>query len=229
MQRAVSYLRVSGKTEVKGDRFLRQREAIARYARRHDIDVIAEFHDEGDGGCDEWANREGLAALFERVDSKDIKLVLVERADRLARDLIVSETILAKCISRHISVIEVESGQDLTAAAEPTRILIRQILGALTHFDKTCVLQKLKLARDRKRRETGHCEGPKPYGSKPEELPVVKKIGVLRARGATLQAIADKLTAEKAPTRSGARWSKQHVRNVLDRLRNEPKRRNGSR
>src|SRR5262245_7412472 len=77
MQRAVSYLRVSGQARVKGDRFLWQREAIARYARRQSIDVIAEFHDEGDGSSDEWANREGLAALFERVDSNDIKMVLV--------------------------------------------------------------------------------------------------------------------------------------------------------
>jgi DNA invertase Pin-like site-specific DNA recombinase len=91
---AVSYLRVSGKGQVEGDGFPRQREAIVRFAKRHGYQLLEEYRDEGVSGTKELAERPGLAALLHRIESNGVKVVLIERADRLARDLMVSEVIL---------------------------------------------------------------------------------------------------------------------------------------
>jgi DNA invertase Pin-like site-specific DNA recombinase len=45
----------------------------------------------------------------------------------------------------------------------PTSKLIRQILGAVSEFDKAMVVAKLKGARDRQRALNGKCEGRKSH------------------------------------------------------------------
>jgi len=52
---------------------------------------------------------------------------------------------------------------------DPTRVLIRQVLGAVAQFEKSVIVAKLRAARVRKRRETGRCEGRKPFGTRPGE------------------------------------------------------------
>src|SRR4051812_9097266 len=92
--KAISYIRVSGKGQVEGDGFQRQRAAVARFARQNKFELIEEFRDEGVSGTKDLANRPGLGALLDRIENNGVKVVLVERADRLARDLMVSEVIL---------------------------------------------------------------------------------------------------------------------------------------
>src|SRR5262245_33465187 len=128
MVKAFVYLRVSGRSQVEGDGLVRQREAVTKYSLAQGVELVDEFRDEGVSGTKELAYREGLAALFDRLDSNGVRLVLIERADRLARDLIVGEIILGQFRERGVTVIEVEGGQDLTVAdGDPTRKLIRQI------------------------------------------------------------------------------------------------------
>ena len=65
-----------------------------------------------------------------------------------------------------VPVIEAASGIVLTADdGDATKVLIRQILGAVAQFDKSVVVSKLRAARDRMRRNEGRCEGRKPFGS----------------------------------------------------------------
>jgi DNA invertase Pin-like site-specific DNA recombinase len=220
--KAFSYLRVSGLGQVDRDGFPRQRESIATYARGKRIELVDEFRDEGVTGTTEWDHRESLTALLDRLDANGVRLVLVERADRLARDLMVSEVMLGQFRARGVTVMECEGGTDLTAAdGEPTRVLIRQVLAAVAQFDKTCLVRKLRAARDRVRQAEGRCEGPRPFGHLPGEAAVVEHIKQLRAARPrpSLQDIADALNAEpdKYKTRTGAGWSKMMVKAVLDR------------
>ena len=45
----------------------------------------------------------------------------------------------------------------------PTAVMVRQILGAVSQFEKAQIVSKLRAARERKRAETGKCEGRKSY------------------------------------------------------------------
>ena len=136
--KAFSYLRVSGKGQIRGDGFTRQRETIARYAKRHNIELVQEFRDGGVCGEKELADREGLAALLDAIESNGVRMILVERADRLARDLMVSEVILGQFRDLNVKLVAADSGTELTAGdGDPTRVLIRQVLAAVAEFEKT--------------------------------------------------------------------------------------------
>ncbi len=92
--KAFSYLRVSGKGQISGDGFPRQREAVTEYANKHAIALIREYRDEGVSGTKDAFDRDGLTELILAIKTEAITLVLVERSDRLARDLLIGEILL---------------------------------------------------------------------------------------------------------------------------------------
>jgi DNA invertase Pin-like site-specific DNA recombinase len=222
-QKSVSYLRVSGKGQVNGDGFPRQREVIARYARTAGFELVGEYRDEGVSGTKDLDAREGLSDLMARIRSNGVRVVLVERADRLARDLIVGELILNQFRDLGVKVIAADSGTDLTVADDdPTRVLIRQVLGAVAQFEKAVVVAKLRAARIRQRRTTGRCEGRKPFGTLTGEADVLRRMRQLRRkpRGGerlSFAAIADRLNADGVPTRTGKPWAPAVVFRILGR------------
>jgi DNA invertase Pin-like site-specific DNA recombinase len=223
MTEAVAYLRVSGKGQINGDGFPRQREAIRRYAKAGGIEVIEEYRDEGVSGTKDLDDRDGLSDLMARIRSNGVRVVLVERADRLARDLMVSEIILAEFRRLCVQVVAADSGTDLSVGDDdPTRKLVRQILAAISEFDRSVLVSKVRAARVRKRRATGRCEGRKPYGTRPGEADVVALIHKLRRkpRGGkrlSYDAIAARLNADGVPTRTGKAWIGPTVYGILKR------------
>ena len=224
--KAFSYCRVSGRSQVNGGGFPRQRQVIGAYANANKIVLVAEFKDEGVSGTKDVVDRDGLAALFDRIESNGVRLVLVERADRLARDLLISEIINARFRALGVTVIEAASGTELTADdSDPTKVLIRQILGAIAEFDKNVIVKKLRAARERKRNLFGRCEGKKPFGTTPHEQLILDRIVRMRrkprnGRRMTYQKIADQLNQEKLFTRSGKHWLPQTIRNIV--AKNKP-------
>ncbi len=222
--KAVAYLRVSGKGQVDGHGFDRQRDTIAKHAKANRIDLVGEYRDEGVSGSKETADRAGLAEMLDRLAHNGVKNVLVERSDRIARDLVVGEIILGQMRDLGVHVVEAESGTDLTAGDQdnPTGKLIRQILGVVAEFEKDVIVLKLRAARDRVRRDKGRCEGRKPFGTRPGESQVLDRIKQLRRKprkGKRLSyaKIADQLNAEGQPTRTGRPWAPGSVHAILSR------------
>src|SRR5262245_30728619 len=201
---ALGYVRVSGKGQVDGDGLRRQRDAIHRFATANGFTVVEEFCDPGISGTTDLAARPGLAALLDRVESNGVKVVLIERADRLARDLMVNEVIVDQ-LSRAGARVLTADGADLSSADDdPTRTLIRQVLAAVAQFEKSVIVLKLRAARDRKRRREGRCEGRKPFGTRTGEAAALERIRALRRKpkGRTrlsIAAIASALNEERIP------------------------------
>lgn len=220
--KAFAYLRVSGKGQLEGDGFPRQREKIHAWAKANGAEISAEFREEGISGTSELADRPALTDLFAAIMGNGVRLVVIEKADRLARDLIVSELLIRQFVDIGVKVIEAEGGTDLTAGNDdnPTAKLIRQILAAVAEFDKTSIVLKLKAARTRRRRETGRCEGVKPFGTFPGEPETIERMRQLRRKvpgrqRASFAKIAEVLQAEGYPTRSGKPWAASSVRDIL--------------
>lgn len=224
MKRAVSYLRVSGKGQVSGDGFPRQRAAVKRYAKRARLDLVAEYRDEGVSGTNELTDRPGLAALLDHLESNGVRVVIVERADRLARDLIVSEIILSQLRDRGVQVLD-SIGTDLSDNTDPQKNLMRQVLASFAEYDKAITVLKLRAARDRLSRAAGRrIEGRKAFGyyeGEEEALQIIRRLRRKpRGKGKrrmSYAAIAETLTARAVPTRTGGDWHWRTVQDILSR------------
>lgn len=219
---AVTYLRVSSKGQVSGDGFPRQRQAVESYAKANGIELVGEFRDEGVSGTLPVQARPGFADLVERIASNGVRVVIVEKADRLARDLIESELGLRVLRDLGVQVIEAEGGNDLTQGDDsPTSVLIRQVLGAVAEFEKSALVAKLRASRVRIRRTAGRCEGRKPFGEREGEAETLERAKRLhRKNGRTgkrrsYTEIASTLNTEGRQTRTGKPWSADAVRNIL--------------
>jgi hypothetical protein len=64
-----------------------------------------------------------------------------------------------------------------------TRILMRQLMGAVAQYDKSRIVLKLRGARMRKRAMEGRCEGRKPFGYYEGEAAALDRMRALRAEG----------------------------------------------
>lgn len=201
--------------QVDGDGFARQTEAIERYAASSGMVILETFREEGVSGAKDLENRPALQDLLLAIDSGEVRTVLIERLDRLARDLMVQETILGDLRKRGITVISVTE-PDL-CSDDPSRKLMRQIFGAIAEYDKAMIVLKLRGARQRMKARTGRCEGAKAFGTSDTHRPTIERILSLRNAGMAVDTIAETLNAEGLKSKTGGRWYGSSVRNVLMR------------
>src|SRR5712664_2718413 len=97
-KKAFGYLRVSGKAQVDGDGFPRQREAIERWASAHGVTIVKWFEERGVNGS--LLERPALSEMMVALMSNGVRLVIVEKLDRLARDQMVQETIVQSLLKQ---------------------------------------------------------------------------------------------------------------------------------
>ena len=220
-----SYLRVSGKGQVDGDGFQRQRDVIAKRCKLDKIEVVREFIEAGVSGTNDLDGRPALSELFGAILANGVRTVIVERSDRFSRDLMVGEVLLSQFREIGVSVIEAEDGRDLTAndPDNATGTMVRQILAVIAQFEKTSIVAKLRKARARARVENGRCEGRKPFGEREGEAEVIERMKRLRrkpigkAKRMSFAKIAEALDDEGLTSRSGRPWSAASVKQILGR------------
>jgi DNA invertase Pin-like site-specific DNA recombinase len=213
MKKAYAYLRVSGKGQIDGDGFDRQLGAIRSYAKAHGITIVRVFREEGVSGKTDLENRPALQNLLTALHANGTHVVLIEKLDRLARYLTVQESILQDFRHKGFEIVSVTE-PDL-CSDDPTRTLMRQVLGAFFQYERSMIVSKLRGARDRKRAKDGHCEGRKPYGHRPGEQTTIALMKKLRAEGKGVNRIADALNADGVKSRSGKLWYAATVNRIL--------------
>jgi DNA invertase Pin-like site-specific DNA recombinase len=224
MKQAFGYLRVSGVDQVSGFGFDRQQSAIDKFAAANDIQIIKFYREEGITGKSELDGRPSLQQLIVDLFSNGVQLVLIEKLDRLARALIVQETIIQDLTRRNIKIISVTEPD--VCSDDPTRTMIRQILGAFFEYERKMICSKLSAARQRKKIAMGAADGRKPYGymsggpkkpdiPNPAEFPKLQLIDDMYARGLQAEAIADHLNRMNILSRHGKAWRASVIRKIL--------------
>ena len=214
MTTAFAYLRVSGKGQIQGDGFTRQLEAISRYAKANNIEIVRVFREMGVTGTKDAEDRAAFMEMLTALHANGTKLILIEKLDRLARDLMVQESIIADLRANEFQLISVAEPDLLQDDAG--RTMLRQFMGAIAQYDKTSIVVKLRGARQRMKAATGRCEGRKPYGDRDGEAAVIERMGQLRSSGMAFQRIAAVLNADGVPTRTdGKRWWGCTVNQIL--------------
>ena len=215
-KKAFAYLRVSGKGQVDGDGFPRQLAAVKSYAASHGIRIVRVFEEKGVSGTNELADRPAFVEMMTALHSDGVQLVLCEALHRLARDLMIQESILHDMKRHDFELISVQE-PDL-CSDDPSRKLMRQIMGAFAEYEKSMIVIKLRGARQRMKAKTGTCEGRKPYGYFEGEQATLERMKALRDTGATYGAIAGTLNAEGVEPRTvGTKFHAGYVHRLLTR------------
>jgi len=191
----------------------RQLAAVKAYASAHDLKIVRVFREEGVSGMVENMNRPAWSELMATLHSNGVRTILIEKLDRLARDLMVQEAAIADLRKNGFELVS--AAEPDLMASDPTRVLMRQLLGAVAQYDKSQIVLKLRGARMRKRAKDGRCEGRKPYGFYPGEQAVIERMEALRASGLGFDRIAAQLNAECCPTRTWGRWHGLMVNRIL--------------
>jgi DNA invertase Pin-like site-specific DNA recombinase len=208
--KAFAYLRTSSATNVGADKDSdkRQRCAIQAYAKANRIAIAGEYYDADVKGADPVHARPAFAEMLAAIAGNGVRTIIVESASRFARDLVVQETGFAYLRDLGITLLAAD-GHDFSEET-PTATLIRQVLGAVSQFQKAELVAKLAGARARKRRQTGRCEGRKPAPEAAQRL-----ARRLHRKGLSLRRVSARLAEQGYLGPSGKPYGAQSVQVML--------------
>jgi hypothetical protein len=155
----------------------------------------------------------GFAALLERIAGNGVRLILVETANRFARDLIVQETGWRYRQKLGVELVAVDSPSAFLDDT-PTDVLIRQVLGASRNLKRP-----LSSPNWLPRAGTGRMGGKKRSltATRPE---VAARATELRRASPemTLRAINAQLALEGFLTPSGKAYGPSAIQRILERI-----------
>ena len=162
-RKVLGYTRVSTQEQVTTGYGLEvQAKAIRDYARANGLRVARILSDEGQSGTNGLDARVGLAEALAIVERGEVAGIVVARMDRLARDLLLQETLMARMRQAGAEVISV-SEPDMDSD-DPTRVLVRQVLGSISQFERALIRGRMMAGRAAKVAGGGYGGGRPPFG-----------------------------------------------------------------
>ncbi|MEE9443231.1 MAG: recombinase family protein [candidate division Zixibacteria bacterium] len=221
------YIRVSTENQVDGYGLESQESAIQKFARKNKLGAIRIYTERGVSG--DLEDRPALGQLMVDVKEGRVGKVIVVRLDRLARDLMLQENILADLKQHNAELISIDE-PDL-CSSDPTRVLFRQIKGAISEYEKKMIKVRLKAGRMSKASDGGFVGGRRPLGYKrvdkyngkkrpdliidPESIETVRLIFSLKRKHWSQSKIARHLKDNGFKTARGGNWYQSTVRAIL--------------
>jgi DNA invertase Pin-like site-specific DNA recombinase len=180
--KAFAYLRVSGKGQINGDGFKRQLEEINSYSANAGYTIEQVYLEKAVSGTTDETQRPAFQDMITDILKNGVRTVIIEGMDRLARDVSIQTALITYLASKNITLISARTDQDITQAVlnDPMQKALVQIQGVFSELEKDLLVKKLKQARDRKKAETGKCEGRKSYTeTNPELVKTIKRLRFL--------------------------------------------------
>jgi DNA invertase Pin-like site-specific DNA recombinase len=183
--------------------------------------------DEGISGSKGLEARDGLADALNALAENSVQGIVVYRLDRLARDLVLQEQLLAE-IKRlkgtPFSASPAEAHYLTDDPEDPSRKLIRQILGAVNEYERSIIALRLSRGRRLKSERGGYAGGAPGFGLKAAagelvpnetERATVARIVELHRSGLGSREIALRLNAAGRVAKRGGAWSSAQVCRVV--------------
>ena len=150
-KKIVGYYRTSSKSSSGEDKDSgkRQRHSVHTFCKSKGWDVVNEFWDKGVSGTLDVLNRPSFVEMLSYCEENEIDTIVFESSNRLSRDLICMETGFQYLSGIGYTLISVDSPETFVENT-PTSVLIRQVLGCISQFQKSSIVNQLKVSRDRK-------------------------------------------------------------------------------
>jgi DNA invertase Pin-like site-specific DNA recombinase len=227
-ERAIGYVRISSQEQRRSGRGLAvQERAIREHCKSAGLRLLGVERDEARSGSNGLETRPGLAAVLAALERGEASVLVVDDYSRLARDLILQETTIARLAETGVRVVSVQ--EPAGSGDDATRTLIRQVLGAVNQYNRAVTRAKMEAGRRAAVEAGRRGAGAPPYGFKaeggrlypePQEQAVMARIRALADEGASLNRIAVLLNNEGLLPRRG-RWHPETVRRALERTNPE--------
>ena len=214
--RAIAYLRTSSAANVGSDKDSdkRQRAAIAAFAKARGYQIVEEFYDAAVSGADPINERQGFKAMLDRIAGNGVRVILVESPDRFARDLAVQLAGHSYLKGLGVELVPT-TAPDFFTEDTPTAVLVRQVLGAISQFEKASLVAKLRAARERKVAAGGRGTGRWRYDeARPEVVTLARE---LHDQGMSYRKISTALAQRGYVTSKGKPYVASAVQTMLMR------------
>jgi DNA invertase Pin-like site-specific DNA recombinase len=221
-KRAIGYVRVSTAEQVEGFGLEVQEQAVRVYCRGHDLKLIEVARDEGQSGSNGLDDRVGLAGALALLEAGGVDVLVVPRLDRLARDLLLQETVIGR-LREHGAEIRSVAEADVNSD-DPTRVLVRQVLGAIGQYERGLIRGRMLAGKAAKIAAGGYGGGRPGYGQRaaggalvdnPDETALVARVAELRTAGQSYRQVCATLDAEGYKPRRAEQWQPAVVRRIV--------------
>jgi DNA invertase Pin-like site-specific DNA recombinase len=224
-RKVLGYTRVSTQEQVNGFGLEVQAKAIKDYAKANGLRLVRTLSDEGQSGSNGLDARVGLAEALAIVERGEVAGIVVYRMDRLARDLLLQETLMARMRAAGAEVISV-SEPDMDSD-DPTRVLVRQVLGSISQYERALIRGRMMAGKAAKVSKGGYGGGRPSFGWRAEGKELVRDdreqdvIALVRHlsedEGMSSRQIAAKLEELGHRPKEGQHWSSVQVLRILSR------------
>jgi len=185
---------VSTDEQIRGNGLEIQVQAIRRYCKANGLKLIDVVGDEGISGSNGLDARVGLASALVRLEAEEADCLVVYRLDRLARDFVLQELLVNRLRERGKPIRSVMEPDIETDTDDPTKVLIRQIIGAIGQYERALIQGRMQAGKLIKAARGGYVGGQPGYGKRAdeaelvderEETEIVRLVLLLRAGGAS--------------------------------------------
>jgi site-specific DNA recombinase len=220
-KQAIGYIRVSTERQASEGASLEAQQAkIEQWCLANGYELVNVFKDEGISGK-RMDTRQGLQdALATIKKGNAFVFYSMSRVARSTKDMLSIGDLITKKRADMVSVIE---DFDTTSASGK---LMFQMLAVLAEFERNLVGERTASVLQNKKANRQVYTNQTPYGFKAvngrleqvkQEVKVVAEIQQARAKGQTLQAIADNLNSRGIPTKTNKQWQPATIHLLLQR------------
>lgn len=219
---AVGYVRVSTEDQNLGPDA--QRAAIAAWAQRQGVTVVAVLEDHGVSGATPLADRAGLLAALDALTAHGAGVLVAAKRDRIARDQVIA-ALVERATNAVGAVLRTSDGSSDVAGPEGT--MMRGIVDVFAAYEREVIKARTKAALGVKKAR-GQRVGEVPYGFRvavdgvqlephPAEQAVLEKVRELRAAGLSHRQIATALAVAGLLSRAQKPFGQTQVARMLAR------------
>lgn len=218
--KAVALIRVSTDEQALGPEA--QKAAIERWAETRGIEVVAWFADLGVSGAADMGKRLGLLDAVAALGTHHAGLLVVQKRDRLARDVVIAA--MAERMVKDAGA-EVASTCGEGEGNTPEAQLMRAMVDAFAQYERALGSARTRAALAVKKTK-GELTGSVPYGKtlnqdgktlevSPEEAVTVARARELRETGLTIRGVVAQLEAEGFAPRLGGKFHPMQVQRMV--------------
>ena len=220
-KQAIGYIRVSSTQQANEGASLEAQQAkIEQWCSANGYELVNVFSDEGISGK-RMDTRQGLQdALATIKKGNAFVFYSMSRVARSTKDMLSIGEMISKKKADMVSLIE---NIDTTSASGK---MMFQMLAVLAEFERNLVGERTSTVLQNKKANSQVYSNKTPYGFKrvndrleqvKQEVKVVAEIQQARAKGQTLQSIADSLNTRGIPTKTNKLWQPATIHLLLQR------------